>query len=226
MVVYDKAGFLYIRIGRSTTLSTDGLWNRYHWRNSIGQCQKKFTPGNTPAPEQQPIQVDAEDTQPPPAPQQSTQPPTTPPIGGLHVPLPDSPMIDLLPSSPSYSPDQPPSPSPSPPAGNAVQVQPHLQCIWFLHHGHSHGQKLLQWRSSTLMTGAPWHRPLGTYPRLQGHPSGPSQSCKSLPFGMTGSIRRGGQGLHGRRAEGPGMKHCHVQVVKSTPMPNTQTPLS
>ena len=43
------------------------------------------------------MEVDDEDMQPPDQPQQSMQPPMTPPIGGLHVPLPDSPMQDALP---------------------------------------------------------------------------------------------------------------------------------
>ena len=45
-----------------------------------------------PVPAEQPIEVDDEDMQPPDEPQQSMQPPLTPPRGGLHVPLPDSPM--------------------------------------------------------------------------------------------------------------------------------------
>ena len=47
-------------------------------------------------------------------------PPTTPPIGGLHVPLPDSPMQDSVPGSPG-PPHDPPPPSP-PPAGTPSQT--------------------------------------------------------------------------------------------------------
>ena len=49
-----------------------------------------------PLPAEQPIEVDDEDMQPPDQPQQSMQPPLTPPHGGLHVPLPDSPMQDSV----------------------------------------------------------------------------------------------------------------------------------
>ena len=64
-----------------------------------------------PVPADQPIDADDDDTQPPDQPQQSMQPPTTPPIGGLHVPLPDSPMQDSVPGSPG-PPQDPPPPSP------------------------------------------------------------------------------------------------------------------
>ena len=59
-------------------------------------------------PSQQPIEVDDEDMQPPDQPRQSMQPPGTPPIGGLHVPLPNSPMQDSLPGSPGPGPPQDP----------------------------------------------------------------------------------------------------------------------
>ena len=68
-----------------------------------------------PVPADQPIEVDDEDMQPPHQPQQSVQPPLTPPHGGLHVPLPDSPMQDSISGSPG-PPHDPPPPSP-PPAG-------------------------------------------------------------------------------------------------------------
>ena len=73
-----------------------------------------------PIPAEQPIEVDDEDMQPPDQPQQSMQPPLTPPHGGLHVPLPDSPMQDSVPGSPG-PPQDPPPPSP-PPAGVPVQA--------------------------------------------------------------------------------------------------------
>ena len=66
-----------------------------------------------PVPAEQPIEVDDEDMQPPDQPQQSIQPPLTPPRGGLHVPLPDSPMQDSIPGSPG-PPQDPPPPSPPP----------------------------------------------------------------------------------------------------------------
>ena len=66
-----------------------------------------------PVPAEQLIEVDDEDMQPPDQPQQSMQPPLTPPHGGLHVPLPDSPMQDSIPGSPG-PPQDPPPPSPPP----------------------------------------------------------------------------------------------------------------
>ena len=71
-----------------------------------------------PVPAEQLIEVDDEDMQPPDQPQQSMQPPLTPPHGGLHVPLPDSPMQDSIPGSPG-PPQDPPPPSP-PPAGGPL----------------------------------------------------------------------------------------------------------
>ena len=73
-----------------------------------------------PLPAGQPIEVDDEDMQPPDQPQQSMQPPLTPPHGGLHVPLPDSPMQDSIPGSPG-PPQDPPPPSP-PAAGVPIQA--------------------------------------------------------------------------------------------------------
>ena len=64
-----------------------------------------------PVPAEQLIEVDDDDMQPPDQPQQSMQPPLTPPHGGLHVPLPDSPMQDSIPGSPG-PPQDPPPPSP------------------------------------------------------------------------------------------------------------------
>ena len=69
---------------------------------------------------EQPIEVDNEDMQPPDQPQQSMQPPLTPPIGGLNVPVPDSPCKTQMPGSPKL-PHDPPPPS-RPPAGTPVQA--------------------------------------------------------------------------------------------------------
>ena len=78
---------------------------------------------------EQPIDIDDEDMKPPDQPQQSIQPPMRPHIGGLNVPLPDSPMQDSTPCSPA-PPHDPPPPSP-PPAGNAVQAHgsPHIHWL-------------------------------------------------------------------------------------------------
>ena len=83
-----------------------------------------------PLPAEQPIEVDDEDMQPPDQPQQSMQPPLTPPHGGLHVPLPDSPMQDLIPGSPG-PPQDPPPPSP-PPAGVPVQAPGSPLIHWYV----------------------------------------------------------------------------------------------
>ena len=83
-----------------------------------------------PVPAEQPIEVDDEDMQPPDQPQQSMQPPLTPPHGGLHVPLPDSPMQDSLPGSPG-PPHDPPPPSP-PPAGVPVQAPGSPMIHWYV----------------------------------------------------------------------------------------------
>ena len=64
---------------------------------------------------------DDDDMQPPDQPQQSMQPPMTPPIGGLHVPLPDSPMQDSVPGSPGPPYDLPP-PSPPPQAPGSPMI--------------------------------------------------------------------------------------------------------
>ena len=58
------------------------------------------------------------------------QPPMTPPIGGLHVPLPDSPMQDSVPGSPG-PPQDPPPPSP-PPAGIPVQAPGSPMIHWYV----------------------------------------------------------------------------------------------
>ena len=76
------------------------------------------------------IEVDDEDMQPPDQPQQSMQPPLTPPHGGLHVPLPDSPMQDSIPGSPG-PPQDPPPPSP-PPAGVPVQAPGSPLIHWYV----------------------------------------------------------------------------------------------
>ena len=68
--------------------------------------------------------------QPPDQPQQSMQPPLTPPHGGLHVPLPDSPMQDSIPGSPG-PPQDPPPPSP-PPAGVPVQAPGSPLIHWYV----------------------------------------------------------------------------------------------
>ena len=83
-----------------------------------------------PIPAEQPIEVDDEDMQPPDQPQQSMQPPLTPPHGGLHVPLPDSPMQDSIPGSPG-PPQDPPPPSP-PPAGVPVQAPGSPLIHWYV----------------------------------------------------------------------------------------------
>ena len=83
-----------------------------------------------PVPAEQPIEVDDEDMQPPDQPQQSMQPPLTPPHGGLHVPLPDSPMQDSIPGSPG-PPQDPPPPSP-PPAGVSVQAPGSPLIHWYV----------------------------------------------------------------------------------------------
>ena len=83
-----------------------------------------------PVPADQPIEVDDEDMQPPDQPQQSMQPPLTPPRGGLHVPLPDSPMQDPIPGSPG-PPQDPPPPSP-PPAGVPVQAPGSPLIHWYV----------------------------------------------------------------------------------------------
>ena len=89
-----------------------------------------------PVPADQPIEVDDEDLHPPDQPQQSMQPPPTPPHGGLHVPLPDSPMQDSIPGS-LGPPQDPPPPSP-PPASVPVQA-PGSPLIGLLHQKHLHG---------------------------------------------------------------------------------------
>ena len=86
------------------------------------------TPPQIPAEQQ--IEVDDEDMQPPDQPQQSMQPPLTPPHGGLHVPLPDSPMQDSIPGSPG-PPQDPPPPSP-PPAGVPVQAPGSPLIHWYV----------------------------------------------------------------------------------------------
>ena len=83
-----------------------------------------------PVPAEQPIEVDDEDMPPPDQPQQSMQPPLTPPRGGLHVPLPDSPMQDSIPGSPG-PPQDPPPPSP-PPAGVPVQAPGSPLIHWYV----------------------------------------------------------------------------------------------
>ena len=83
-----------------------------------------------PIPAEQLIEVDDEDMQPPDQPQQSMQPPLTPPHGGLHVPLPDSPMQDSIPGSPG-PPQDPPPPSP-PPAGVPVQAPGSPLIHWYV----------------------------------------------------------------------------------------------
>ena len=83
-----------------------------------------------PVPAEQPIEVDDEDMQPPDQPQQSMQPPLTPPHGGLHVPLPDSPMQDSIPGSPG-PPQDPPPPSP-PPVGVPVQAPGSPLIHWYV----------------------------------------------------------------------------------------------
>ena len=83
-----------------------------------------------PVPADQLIEVDDEDMQPPDQPQQSTQPPLTPPHGGLHVPLPDSPMQDSITGSPGRPQDPPP---PSPPlAGVPVQAPGSPLIHWYV----------------------------------------------------------------------------------------------
>ena len=79
------------------------------------------TPPQEPA--ELPIDIDDEDKQPPDQPQQSTQPPLTPPIGGLEISLPDSPMQDSIPGSPGQPPHDPPPPTP--------QKEIHTQSHWF-----------------------------------------------------------------------------------------------
>ena len=83
-----------------------------------------------PVPADQPIEVDDEDMQPPDQPQQSMQPPLTPPHGGLHVPLPDSPMQDSIPGTPG-PPQDPPPPSP-PPARVPVQAPGSPLIHWYV----------------------------------------------------------------------------------------------
>ena len=105
-----------------------------------------------PVPAEQPIEVDDEDMQPPDQPQQSMQPPLTPPYGGLHVPLPDSPMQDSVPGSPG--PPQDPPPFSPPPAGVPV---------------HSPGSPLIHWY---VAPGTPLWMPQVSM--TQGQPPPPS----------------------------------------------------